>query len=420
MTRVTLKPKGMRRFKKKHPWIFRDDLRVPREAEVGLHDLYDDEGHWLAKGILNPSSKIAFRVMLDNENTETEATAVFLENIIGRAIQERQKWLYQNISCRLIHGESDHLSGLIADLFFSQEKVILVVQSQSAGMDTLLGEIQQVLEKWIQEFSSTKKLSHEILIKNDSSKRAREGLETKATEALSGSQDSKPVLIRVGSIHHPEMLTEMKANLWTGQKTGFFLDQSFNIDVVFEFALKVKRAGAIRLLDICSYVGQWSARLSKGLSSRGFDVDCTAIDASEAALSLARENLKLQGAGLKTVRCDVFQSSWEVEEGAFDIIICDPPALIKSRKDLEVGKHAYTKLNALALKKCAKDALFVTCSCSGILTRDDFRKVLQSAVQRSGRRVLWVGEGRQSTDHPVRDWFPEGEYLKCFLARVLD
>jgi 23S rRNA (cytosine1962-C5)-methyltransferase len=211
----------------------------------------------------------------------------------------------------------------------------------------------------------------------------------------------------------------MKTNLWTGQKTGFFLDQSFNIDVVYEHILRTKKP-KIKLLDICSYVGQWSAKLSKGLQSKGVEIECTAIDSSANALAFTKENVEAQGGKLNSIRCDVFKADWTVEEKSFDVVICDPPALIKNRKDLEVGKHGYMKLNTLALQKCAKDAIFVSCSCSGVLSRDDFKEVLQKAVKRSGRRVLWVGEGRQSPDHPVRDWFPEGEYLKCFLGRVLD
>lgn len=421
MKPVTLKAKGMKRFEQKHPWIFQDHLSFPRESAVGLYDLFDGEGNWLAKGLLNPKSKIAFRVISDNSEFEGADSKTILEKTIKIAIAERQKWLNENYSCRLIHGESDHLSGLIADLFFTNETVFLVVQSQSAGMDALQGEINEILESWIREFAASKKLKFEILLKNDSSKRARDGLEARETESLTGTgeRDREPVRIRVGSLNHPELLTEMKTNLWTGQKTGFFLDQSFNIDVVFEHILRAKKP-SVKLLDICSYVGQWSAKLSKGLISKGVAIECTAVDSSSSALAFTKENVETQGGKLNAIRCDVFKADWTVEEKSFDVVICDPPALIKNRDSLEVGKHGYTKLNTIALQKCAKDAIFVSCSCSGVLSRDDFREVLQKAVQRSGRRVLWVGEGRQSPDHPVRDWFPEGEYLKCFVARVLD
>jgi len=413
MNSVTLKRSGFSRFQKQHPWVFRDHMRLAKSSTVGFYDLMDEDGAWLAKGLLNPHSKIAYRVLSSDPKMRNLTTAEFVKRLLLQAIEQRKKWLEARYSCRLVHGESDHLSGLIVDAFFTDTEIILVVQSQSAGMDFILPEVLETLRDWAQEHSAR------LLVKNDSSKRAREGLNTEETQVILGTESQEPVVIRVGSLQHPELLVHMKVDLWSGQKTGFFLDQSFNVDVVFELGLRLKKKD-LRVLDICSYVGQWSAKLSKGFCAHQKVVKAVAVDASETALSFTRENVKLNGGECETIRTDVFKNDWTVPERSFDIVVCDPPALIKNRKDLEVGKHGYLKINMLALQRVAKDGLFVTCSCSGVLNRNDFRKVLDKAAVRAGRQVLWMAEGRQSPDHPVRDWFPEGEYLKCFVARVLD
>lgn len=295
-----------------------------------------------------------------------------------------------------------------------------MLQSQSAGIDALLNEISDFLSQWLQEFVGSRKDlgSAQVIIKNDSAKRTNDGLEIEKAKVLSGSAVGK-VQIRVGSQNHENLLVDMFADLSGGQKTGFFLDQSFNIDVVYELVLRSKKR-SVRILDICSYVGQWSAKLSKGLQSQGVKVECVALDASAAALEMTQKNVETNGGVVECRKLDVFKSSWNLEPQSFDIVICDPPALIKNRKDIEVGKHGYSKINLRALQMVACDGFIVGCSCSGALGRKDFRKTLDKAVQKSARNVLWVSEGRQSPDHPIRDWFPEGEYLKCSVGRLLN
>jgi 23S rRNA (cytosine1962-C5)-methyltransferase len=418
---VTLKSSGLKTFQRGHPWLFSNQLRFSREESAGLRDLLGEDGRWLAKGLLNPKSRLAFRV-LTSEPWACEANeSELIAKLLGRAVAFRLPWLKDRRSCRLVHGEGDHLSGLIVDAFFTHgdsSRLYLVVQSQSAGMDALEEPIVGALEAWAGEFvkSAADVSDFQILRRRDSSKRRREGLATEET-SVAGAGES--CVIRVGSLQHSSLVAPMRVNLWTGQKTGFFLDQAFNIDVVYELVTRSLKPGPLSLLDICCYVGQWSARLSQGLSSKDFQVQAVGVDASEAALALARENAESAGAQWRGVKADVFRPPW-LEGEVFDVVVCDPPALIQDRKDIKAGKHGYVKLNALALQKVKKDGFFVSCSCSGILKREDFKEILASAVRRSGRRVLWLAEGRQSPDHPVRDWFPEGEYLKCFVARVLD
>ncbi len=424
MSDITLKKNALTKFKSGHPWIFSNQLRFDRSSKTGLHDLCDEDGRWLAKGLLNPKSKIAFRVLTTQAQDKNTPPESLIKNLVERAIAQRHVALIQRHSCRLVHGEGDYLSGLIVDAFFTSgdtSELYMVVQSQSAGMDALQEYVTNTLKVWAQEFCAAQKLvtGFHILVKNDSSKRRREGLEIKPTESDSSTESA--LAIRVGSAQHPELLVNIRTNLWQGQKTGFFLDQSFNIDVVYELFLRThKTCSPVRLLDICCYVGQWSTKLSKGFLSHDIKLESVAVDSSQAALDFTVQNVRENGGTIEVLKRDVFKAEWGVDDQSFDLVVCDPPALIKSRVDLKVGQHGYLKLNTLAIKKVKKDGLFVSCSCSGVLERKDFKEILEKAAIRAGRRILWIAEGRQSPDHPIRDWFPEGEYLKCFVGRLLD
>ena len=115
---------------------------------------------------------------------------------------------------------------------------------------------------------------------------------------------------------------------------------------------------------------------------------------------------------------DVMESWDSLPLGSFDVVVCDPPAFIKGRKNLEVGKRGYMKLNREALLRVKKGGLFITCSCSGLLETEDFISVVRTAEHKSGRRVAWIGQGTQAVDHPIRLSFPEGRYLKALIGLV--
>jgi 23S rRNA (cytosine1962-C5)-methyltransferase len=142
------------------------------------------------------------------------------------------------------------------------------------------------------------------------------------------------------------------------------------------------------------------------------------VDASRPALDLARLNVEAQGAKFDELRGDVLTDLASLPEGGFDLVISDPPALIKSRKDIPVGKHAYLQLNTQALRLVRVGGAIVTASCSGLLPEDDFLAALNKAATRNRRRVHWVGRGTQSPDHPIVTEFPEGRYLKCWIGWV--
>ncbi|NDD93374.1 methyltransferase domain-containing protein, partial [bacterium] len=213
---------------------------------------------------------------------------------------------------------------------------------------------------------------------------------------------------------------EFQVDLLGGQKTGFFLDQWANIQLVLQRIEQwpvATRRKQIRILDLCCYVGQWSAQLSRFFEQRGIQVEITLVDSSRAALQSAEKNVKASGATqIKTVETDVLRGLADLPDRAFDLVISDPPALIKGRKDVPVGTHAYLQLHTQAARLVAEQGVWVACSCSGLLTEESFLETISKAARRQSRKFSWVARGGQAPDHPILAEFPEGRYLKCWLG----
>ncbi|MBI4924706.1 MAG: methyltransferase, partial [Bdellovibrio sp.] len=207
-------------------------------------------------------------------------------------------------------------------------------------------------------------------------------------------------------------------DLMTGQKTGFFLDQSFNVQLVLQILKKsaLMQLSEVKILDLFSYAGQWGTALGSIFPSQ--NVTICAADASELALNFAKENLNIYNLANTIIKCDLLKDFASLEQAAFDVVICDPPALIKSRKHIFTGQKGYLKLNTDALKCVKPGGFFMTCSCSRLLSENDFFEILNHASIKAKRSIQWIGRGVQSPDHPILASFPEGQYLKCWIGVV--
>ena len=230
----------------------------------------------------------------------------------------------------------------------------------------------------------------------------------------------------------------LSADLISGQKTGFFFDQLQNIRLLETLLLRKTRndrvsatgkgaKGTYRVLDLCSYVGQWSAHLLQTLSEREIiPAEFTCVDASASALEFARSNLESSATSfgvqekikVVTVKTDVLESLPGVQDQGYSIVIADPPAFIKNRKSIPQGKQAYAQLFQSAIEKTEKGGLVVCCSCSQLLSHEDFIEVLSKASRRSRRTVRWLAQGAPSFDHFTNLSFQEGHYLKCYIGQV--
>ncbi len=438
MKQWRLKSKEERRFKQGHPWVYSNELQEsPKGIETGeMLQLNDAGGAFLAYGFGNPGSLIAFRT-LSREKQEVADPVSLLPKIISenlaRAFQFRKQWFSLSQSFRLVFGENDDLPGLVIDRYFGKHAVY-VVQPHSAGMDKHLAIITEALAKISKDLGESP--DTKVIYRRDAGSREREGLSKEPTEVrflhtgkMVESFDSyREFSFQLQSLMAREVT--LTVDLIAGQKTGFFFDQAQNVKLVQILLLRKLRyqekpLKKYELLDLCSYVGQWSVQLSQVFQEKKLPLMITAVDASDSALKFAEKNVKKNSieAGSSEVqfnrlKADVLEPMAGLQDKNFEVVVADPPAFIKNRKTIPQGKHAYVQLFTTAIQKTAVNGLVVCCSCSQLLSAEDMKEVLQKASRRSGRKVRWLAQGSPSVDHFTKAEFEEGHYLKCWVGSV--
>lgn len=420
---------GEKRFRTGHPWVFSNELmQSPKGAMPGeLIRLIDSENRFLAIGYAHPNSVISLRVL--SYRDESQIDGEWFKNRIRQASQLRalaqvDRQGDQWVSHRLIFAEADHLPGLIIDRYpvYGKDFDVFVAQTSTAGMDRLWPEILKGLEGFVAE-SGRDWSKTVVVLANDSKSRLLEGLAVEEKRIVHGPEsfDAKLVDVVMQSSHHEAEAVKFAVDFIGGQKTGFFLDQRSNIQALsklLEVFIASKAEKKIRVLDLCCYVGQWGTQIANVCKQFGVTAEVTSVDSSAKALELAKINVTAAGGICHAVKADVLGGLDVVENGKYDVVICDPPAFIKKKKDLPTGQAAYVKLNRESLAKLAKGGIYVSCSCSGLLTEEDFRNVLTKSVSaaRFQKNMRWVFRGFHSPDHPQRPEFPQGTYLKSWIG----
>jgi 23S rRNA (cytosine1962-C5)-methyltransferase len=417
LTQWRLKPGSDRRFRSGHPWVYSNEIQgSPKGIEPGAEiELRDAGGKWLARGYGNPSSLISFRAVTRYPESPAPFTAEHLRLKLESAHRLRGQLGLEAASHRLCFGEADGLPGLIIDRYLTAEAQAYVIQAQSSGAQRWLDLLIPVLEKLPspRPWSATA-----VIIRNDVGVRQLEGLAVEGPRLAKNAPgfDPRAARVLVRSASQGEPLT-FNADLLEGQKTGFFLDQSANVELALQRLGGIRPArGALRILDLCCYVGQWGAQLARYFRAQGLEVEVTGVDSSRPALELAATNVEAQGARFMPLKGDVLKDLESLPAESFDLVIADPPALIKSRKDIPAGKHAYLQLNTQAVRLLRAGGGIVSCSCSALLEEEDFLAALSKAATRNQAVVRWVGRGAQAPDHPVLAEFPEGRYLKAWIG----
>jgi 23S rRNA (cytosine1962-C5)-methyltransferase len=429
MKKIRLKAKHDRRFRTGHPWAYSNELQdSPKGIEPGeALEMLDPSGKFMAWGYGNPASLITFRAVSRDETEQDAMAPAGVARRLEAAWKLRHALGFEKVSHRLCFGEADRLPGLIVDRYvLADHSTVLVVQAQTAGADRWTRDFESVIGEW-RKLHRDGWLDRAItIIKNDSSSRKIEGLQQDAAKILGDAHGRDlhhaKILIRSAELSNPAPF-EFTADLMGGQKTGFFLDQWANIQLVLERLENwpaVTGRKKIRILDLCCYVGQWSAQLARYFAKKGITVEVTLVDASKAALQQAEKNVSAAAGSasvrIETVEGDVLHDLGGLQDKAFDLVISDPPALIKGRKDIPVGTHAYLQLHTQAARLVADHGAWVACSCSGLLVEESFGETLAKAARRQNRTISWVARGAQAPDHPVLAEFPEGRYLKCWLG----
>jgi 23S rRNA (cytosine1962-C5)-methyltransferase len=384
---------GDRRLRAGHPWVYSNEVDNEGTPLKGFApgqavQIENAAGKWLGCGYVNPGSLICARILTRVPGQRVDASLLTHRVKVALGLRER---FYPLPYYRLLFGEADGVPGLVVDRYGDY----LAVQVTTAGMEALREAVLEALIKVLRPRG--------VVWRNDSAVRELEGLERYVELAHGEVPDA--VSLQEGE-------GRFEVSLFEGQKTGWFFDQAANRDA---FVPLVRDR---RVLDVFSYVGGWSVRAA--LAGAG---SVTAVDASAAALERVMHNAALNGVqgDIAVMQGDAFEVLRELRAARerFDIVVLDPPAFIKRRKDQKAGQLAYRRLNEAALRLLDRDGLLVTASCSFHLQRDDLLRTVQQAARHNDRSLQLLQQGQQAPDHPIHPAVPETAYLKALTLRCL-
>lgn len=419
-----------KRFRTGHPWVFSNELTTsPKGLPPGeLITLTDEGGKFLATGYGNPNSLIAFRALSTNRSDLIDVS--FFLKRFKSAIELRRRSCQLGASHRFIFAEGDYLPGLIIDRYIlaKSQAQVFVIQSSTAGMDKLSEPWMEALKEAVhfENQSGLSKITWEqtcVVTANTSRSRILENIPVEPKKVFKSVEginlNNLDVLIESATPGLEPLI--FTVDILGGQKTGFFLDQRQNIKLLLRnLEQSLPQDRPLRVLDLCCYVGQWSTQIAAFANSKGAKAELHLFDTSEDALKLAAQNVSRHFGNPAIVKGDVLKSLSHLPDRFFDVVICDPPAFIKKKKDIPTGAQAYLKLNKEARKKTASTGLYVSCSCSGLFTFDEFKKTLSRISYGEDYHIQWLEQGFHSPDHPQRLEFPEGTYLKCMIGLVTE
>ncbi|MFK4075818.1 class I SAM-dependent rRNA methyltransferase [Ectopseudomonas khazarica] len=390
---LRLKANADRRLRAGHLWVYSNEIDV---AATPLHGFAAGDqaileaagGKPLGIVAMSPNNLICARLLSRDVKHVLDKSLLVHRLNVALSLRER---LFDKPCYRLVYGDSDLLPGLVVDRFFD----ILVVQLASATMeahkDDVVASLIQVLKP------------SGILFKNDSSARDAEGLQ-RYVETVYGEVPEWVALEENG--------VKFEAPVIDGQKTGWFYDHRMNRARLAPY-VKGKR-----VLDLFSYIGGWGVQAAAFGASEVF-----CVDASGFALDGVERNAALNGVG-ENVTCvegDAFAALRELKaaEERFDVVIADPPAFIKRKKDIKNGEAAYRRLNETAMRMLNKDGILVSASCSMHLDEDHLQNILLTSARHLDRNIQLLERGAQGPDHPVHLAIAETRYIKSLTVRLL-
>lgn len=388
---VTLLPGHQKRALHGHPWIFSNEIQMDAAAKAlapgSLATLRTADGRALGVATFNPHTLVAARLL--DRDAGRRIDRDFLAKRLKRALGIRER-LYVEPFYRLVHAEADGIPGAVVDRFGA----VAVVQLNTAGMARLEGELAAALDSVLRPEA--------IVLRNDSPARALEGLSEEVRVA--SGQVSDAVEVR-------ENGTRFAVDLIGGQKTGWFYDQRDNR------AFMAKLAKDAKVLDLYCFVGGFSIEAA-AVGASGV----TGIDRSEPALALAARSAALNGLGERCQfrRGEAFAELQTLASASerFDVVIADPPAFVKSKKDLGPGLRGYRKLARLAAGVVAPQGYLFLASCSHNVSPDDFWEAVRRGLEDAGRGARLLRSAGAAPDHPVHPHLPESAYLKALVLAL--
>lgn len=393
LTTLRLKKNEERRLRAGHDWIYSNEIDVAATPIKTLEPgqpvrLEDARGKPLGMGYANPKSLICARLMSRDPDAELGKSLLVHRLNVALSLRER---LYEQPFYRLVYGEADGLPGLVVDRYGD----ILVAQLNTAGMERMREGLVEALCQVLNPAA--------ILLRNDSPARELEGLEREVVSAY-GEVPEQALITEHG--------VEFAVPLLAGQKTGWFFDQAANRGLMGPYVR------GRRVLDVFSYIGAWGVQAAAHGATQVSCLDSSAKAVEAIAANAARNQLgdtveALQGDAFDTLR------DMRAENRRFDVLMVDPPAFMKRKKDVKAGLQAYRRINQAAMQLLDKDGILMTSSCSHHLHEDAYIGLLQQAAVHLDRKLQILVQGQQGPDHPVHPAIPETRYLKHYVLRVL-
>lgn len=387
---LRLSPGQGRRLKSGHPWAYSNEIAMRPECRAmapgAVVRLEGDDGARFGAFMFNPHSLIAARLL--DRDPEAAIDAAWVRARLEQAVALRAR-VADGPFHRLVHAEADRLPGLVIDRYGD----VIVLAANTAGMERLTPAIVAALTDLL--------APRAIVARNDAPVRKYENL---PQEVVLLHGDPAGALVEEGGVAFP-------VDPMAGQKTGFFFDQRPNRDAVAALA------GGARVLDVFCHVGAFGLRAAAAGASA-----VTLVDSSQPALDRARSAAERNGLTPRVAirRGDAFDvmASLAAEGAAFDLVVCDPPAFAKSKKDQAAGLRAYGRMARLAAPLVAPGGLLFAASCSHHAPAVDFAAQLASGLHRAGREGRILFTSGAGPDHPVHPHLPESAYLKAQMIQL--
>ena len=380
---IRISRRGVERLKSGHVWVYRSDVvsadGVPPGALVGVAD---ERGKLLGSALYSTASQIAVRMISRDPVADLPA---LLRQRLSEALAYRQRVICNTDAYRIVFSEADGLPGLIVDRYND----LLSLQFLTQGMDADAAR-QTILTK-LSEQAKPAAITESV----DARVRELEQLPPRDSTHLLGDKTGTIFTMNGVRFHYRAL---------AGQKTGAFLDQRENYAAAAQYA----RGQA---LDVFCYQGGFALHVA------GRCTHVTGVDSSRPALEIADQNAALSGCEIEWIEANAFDLLRDYADAGrrYDFLVLDPPALARTKRNLDAALRAYKELNLRALKMLRPDGVLVTCSCSYHVSEADFMGTVAQAGQDVHRNLRLIENRGQAKDHPILPGVPETRYLKCLI-----
>lgn len=396
---VTITDKGADFIKEGNNWVYENEIiDISKEHNNGdIVTVLSRKGKYLGNGFISDLSKIRVRIFSKNSNDIYDEE--FFKRRLEYALDYRISVLDDINACRIVFGEADGFPGLTIDKYND----ILVSQITTIGID-LRKEI--IFNSLLEIFKERNIEINALYERNDINSRSLDGLELyKGYYYRSDkySEDFKETIIEENGLKY-------YVDFVDGQKTGYFLDQKYNRQLVGNIA-KGKR-----VLDCFTHTGSFGLNCIKNGATK-----VTSVDISPLAIEQSRRNAQLNGYDkeIEYVKADVFEYLDSVKKREYDLIILDPPAFTKSRATVMSAFNGYKRINSEAMRLLGKGGYLATCSCSHFMTEELFVKMLMEAASENNMTIKQISYSQQGKDHPIILDSNQTDYLKFYILQLI-